>query len=47
VICDLAAEHHADPLAIGDKGINRRMFGIMPKAISQNASCSMVIAKTT
>jgi nucleotide-binding universal stress UspA family protein len=47
VICDLAARHHADVLVIGNKGMHRRVFGSVPKTVSQNAPCSVVIAKTT
>jgi nucleotide-binding universal stress UspA family protein len=47
VICELAAHHHADLLVIGNKGMKRRVFGSVPKTISQNAPCSVVIAKTT
>ncbi|MHB8735781.1 MAG: universal stress protein [Terriglobales bacterium] len=47
VICGLAAEHQADLLVIGNKGMKRRVFGSVPKTISQNAPCSVVIAKTT
>jgi nucleotide-binding universal stress UspA family protein len=47
VICDLAAQHQADLLVIGNKGMKRRVFGSVPKTISQNAPCSVVIAKTT
>jgi nucleotide-binding universal stress UspA family protein len=47
VICALAAEHDADLLVIGNKGMTRRVFGSVPKTISQHAPCSVVIAKTT
>jgi nucleotide-binding universal stress UspA family protein len=47
VLCDLAAEHGADLLVIGNKGIQRRILGSVPKTVSQNAPCSVVIAKTT
>jgi nucleotide-binding universal stress UspA family protein len=46
-ICELAEEHQADLLVIGNKGMQRRLFGSVPKKISQNAPCSVVIAKTT
>jgi nucleotide-binding universal stress UspA family protein len=46
-ICGLAEEHQADLLVIGNKGMQRRLFGSVPKKISQNAPCSVVIAKTT
>jgi nucleotide-binding universal stress UspA family protein len=47
VLCDLAAEHAADLLVIGNKGISRRLLGSVPKSVSQNAPCSVVIVKTT
>jgi nucleotide-binding universal stress UspA family protein len=46
-ICDLAAEHNADLLVIGNKGMQRRLFGSVPKRICQHAPCSVVLAKTT
>jgi nucleotide-binding universal stress UspA family protein len=47
VICDLAERHAADLLVLGNKGIHRRVLGSVPKSVSQNAPCSVVIAKTT
>lgn len=47
VICELAAEHDADLLVIGNKGMNRRVFGSVPRSICQQAPCSVVVAKTT
>jgi nucleotide-binding universal stress UspA family protein len=47
VICELASDHHADLLVIGNKGMDRRVFGSVPKSICQNAPCSVVVAKTT
>ncbi|HEY2593875.1 MAG TPA: universal stress protein [Chloroflexota bacterium] len=46
-ICALAEEREADLLVIGNKGMQRRVFGSVPKWISQHAPCSVVIAKTT
>lgn len=47
VICDLAAEHDADLLVIGNLGMNRRVFGSVPRSICQHAPCSVVVVKTT
>ena len=47
VLCDLAEEQGVDLLVIGNKGIHRRILGSVPKTVSQNAPCSVVIAKTT
>jgi nucleotide-binding universal stress UspA family protein len=47
VICELAAEHNADLLVVGNKGMDKRVFGSVPKSICQHAPCSVVVAKTT
>ena len=47
VLCELAAEHKADLLVIGNKGMNRRVFGSVPRRVCQQAPCSVVVAKTT
>ena len=47
VICRLASEHNVDLLVIGNKGMNRRMLGSVPRSICQRAPCSVVVAKTT
>jgi nucleotide-binding universal stress UspA family protein len=47
VICQLAAEHDADLLVVGNKGMDRRLFGSVPRSICQHAPCSVVVAKTT
>jgi nucleotide-binding universal stress UspA family protein len=47
VLCELAAEHDADLLVIGNKGMNRRVFGSVPRAVCQHAPCSVVVVKTT
>jgi nucleotide-binding universal stress UspA family protein len=47
VLCELAAEHEADLLVIGNKGMNRRVFGSVPKSVCQHAPCSVVVVKTT
>jgi nucleotide-binding universal stress UspA family protein len=47
MICELAEEHEADLLVIGNKGMQRRLFGSVPKKIAHNAPCSIVVAKTT
>jgi len=47
VICALAAEHDVDLLVIGNKGMNRRVFGSVPRSVCQHAPCSVVVAKTT
>ena len=47
VLCELAAEHNADLLVIGNKGMNRRVLGSVPREVCQHAPCSVVVAKTT
>lgn len=47
VICALAAEHDVDLLVVGNKGMNRRLFGSVPRSVCQHAPCSVVVAKTT
>ena len=47
VICELAEELEVDLLVVGNKGINRRVLGSVPKTICQQAPCSVVLAKTT
>jgi nucleotide-binding universal stress UspA family protein len=47
VICSLAAEHDVDLLVVGNKGMNRRVFGSVPRSVCQRAPCSVVVAKTT
>lgn len=47
VICEMASEHGADLLVIGNKGMNRRVLGSVPRSICQHAPCSVVLAKTT
>ena len=47
VICALAAEHDVDLLVVGNKGMNRRVFGSVPRSVCQHAPCSVVVAKTT
>lgn len=47
VICALATEHDVDLLVVGNKGMNRRVFGSVPRSVCQHAPCSVVVAKTT
>lgn len=47
VICELAEENEADLLVIGNKGMNRRVLGSVPRSVCQHAPCSVVVVKTT
>jgi nucleotide-binding universal stress UspA family protein len=47
VLVDLAEEHGADILVIGNKGMHRRVLGSVPNSVSHKANCSVMIVKTT
>ena len=47
VLTRLAEECGADLLVIGNKGMKRRVLGSVPKAVTQKAGCSVLVAKTT
>jgi nucleotide-binding universal stress UspA family protein len=47
VLVDLAEEHEADVLVIGNKGMHRRVIGSVPNSVSHKAKCSVMIVKTT
>ncbi len=47
VLVRLAKECGADVLVIGNKGIQRRVLGSVPKSIAHNADCSVFVVKTT
>lgn len=47
VLCDLAEEHEADLLIVGNKGMKRRVLGSVPNSVSHNSPCSVMIVKTT
>src|SRR5207245_11328794 len=47
VLVDLAEEHGADVLVIGNKGMQRRVLGSVPNSVSHKANCSVMIVKTT
>jgi nucleotide-binding universal stress UspA family protein len=47
VIVRLAEESGADLLVIGNKGMQRRVLGSVPNAVSHNAPCSVMVVKTT
>jgi nucleotide-binding universal stress UspA family protein len=46
VLCEIAAEHDADVLVVGNRGMNRRVRGSVPNTVSHHAPCSVVIVKT-
>lgn len=47
VLCDIAEQHKADLLVVGNKGMQRRVLGSVPNSVSHKAPCSVVIVKTT
>jgi nucleotide-binding universal stress UspA family protein len=46
VLCEIAAEHEADLLVVGNKGMHRRVLGSVPNSVSHQAPCSVLIVKT-
>lgn len=46
VLCSIAAEHEADLLVVGNKGMHRRILGSVPNKVSHKAPCSVTIVKT-
>jgi nucleotide-binding universal stress UspA family protein len=47
VLCQIAAEHDADVLVVGSKGMHRHMLGSVPNTVSHLAPCSVMVVKTT
>jgi nucleotide-binding universal stress UspA family protein len=47
VLVRLAGECGADVLVIGNKGMQRRVLGSVPKSVALNADCSVFVVKTT
>jgi nucleotide-binding universal stress UspA family protein len=47
VLVRLAGDCRADVLVIGNKGMQRRVLGSVPKSVAHNADCSVFVVKTT
>ena len=47
VLVRLADDCGADVLVIGNKGMQRRVLGSVPKSVAHNADCSVFVVKTT
>jgi nucleotide-binding universal stress UspA family protein len=47
VIVRLVEESGADPLVVGNKGMQRRVLGSVPNTITHKAPCSVLVVKTT
>jgi nucleotide-binding universal stress UspA family protein len=46
VLCEIAADHEADLVIVGNKGMQRRILGSVPNSVSHKAPCSVLIVKT-
>jgi nucleotide-binding universal stress UspA family protein len=46
VLVRLADDCGADVLVIGNKGMQRRVLGSVPKSVAHNADCSVFVVKT-
>ena len=47
VLIEQSAQHDADVLVVGNKGMHRRILGSVPNTVAHNAGCSVMIVKTT
>jgi nucleotide-binding universal stress UspA family protein len=47
VLCDIAGQHGADVIVVGNRGMHRRVLGSVPNSVSHKAPCSVMIVKTT
>jgi nucleotide-binding universal stress UspA family protein len=47
VLVTLAADHRADILVVGNKGMKRRVLGSVPNTVAHKAPCSVFVVKTT
>ncbi|MFL5782590.1 MAG: universal stress protein [Thermoleophilaceae bacterium] len=46
ILCEIAADHDADVIVVGNKGMHRRILGSVPNTVSHKAPCSVLIVKT-
>lgn len=46
-VLEVAEAVGADLIVVGNKGMDRRIFGSVPSAIAREAPCNVLIAKTT
>jgi nucleotide-binding universal stress UspA family protein len=46
VICEIAEQHEADVIVVGNKGMHRRILGSVPNSVAHKAPCSVMIVKT-
>jgi nucleotide-binding universal stress UspA family protein len=46
VLLKHAAEQHADVLIVGNRGMDRRVLGSVPKTVAHRAPCTVIVVKT-
>jgi nucleotide-binding universal stress UspA family protein len=46
VLCQVAEDHAADLLVVGNKGMHRKHLRSVPNTVSHSAPCSVLIVKT-
>ena len=46
VLCDIAGDHGADVIVVGNKGMHRKILGSVPNSVTHKAPCSVMIVKT-
>jgi nucleotide-binding universal stress UspA family protein len=47
VLVELADQHNADLLVVGNRGMQRRLLGSVPNGVTHKAHCSVLVVKTT
>ena len=47
VLIDIATDHDADVVVVGNKGMQRRILGSVPNSVAHKAPCSVLVVKTT
>ena len=46
VLVELAEQHGADLLVVGNRGMERRVLGSVPNSVTHKARCSVLVVKT-
>src|ERR671938_1637193 len=41
VLCEIASDHEADVIVVGNQGMQRRILGSVPNSVSHKAPCSV------
>ena len=47
VLVELADQHKADLLVVGNRGMHRRVLGSVPNGVTHKARCSVLVVKTS